>query len=323
MIIIFLTYKIIAPFLAAIAGAIILSVALRPLYCKLEKKVKYKNLAATIMVIIVVLIILIPLFFVASALIKEASTTYQLIDADSLSQISEKIENVIGLNLNLEERIQESISNWSNEMVNSLSKLFLSLANKVIEFFIMVFLMFYLFRDGDKIAKKLKETIPLEKKYRDAIAKEFKLVTHAVIYGFIVAGLAQGIVGGLGFFIFGVPNAIMWGIVMAILSILPIIGAWLVWIPATLYLIMSGQIMQGVFLFLYGMIIISNVDNVIKPFVIGARSKIHPALVLIGVFGGLKLMGLVGIVLGPLILAFLMVFFKLSNKKNVLKSKAT
>ena len=108
---------------------------------------------------------------------------------------------------------------------------------------------------------------------------------------------------------------------MTLLSILPLIGPWLIWFPAAIYLIVSGHVLPGILLMIYGIIIISNIDNLVKPLVIGSKSKIHPAIVLIGVLGGLKIMGLIGIVIGPLILAFLVIFFKLMGGEHVFKSQ--
>ncbi|MBU3940435.1 MAG: AI-2E family transporter [Nanoarchaeota archaeon] len=320
ILILFMTYKIIAPFLSAIIGAILISFILYPLNKKIRKKIKKPNLAATIMLLIVILIILIPLSLVATSLLKELNSSYDLITSTDISYVSTQIEEFIGINLNIEGMIHKGLSTISTTFLDSISGFFFTFIQGFINFFIMMFLLFYLFRDGEKILKKLKDALPIKKKNRDLISKELTLVTYAVIYGFIISGIAQGLVGGIGFFIFGIENAVLWGIIMAILSIIPLIGPWLIWFPASIYLIVSGQIVPGILLMIYGFIIISNIDNLIKPLVIGAKSKIHPAIVLLGVFGGLKVMGLIGIIVGPLILGFLSIFIKIMREKYVFKS---
>jgi len=307
VIIIILAYKVIAPFITAIISAIILSYIFHPVYKKINNIFKSKNASSIIIIILIFLVILIPLFFIASALIQESLNFYRILSQTTLPQ------------LKLIEGIKISLEEVSQYLTNYASKILISIPKKIIDFFVMIFLMFFFFRDGEKILKKIKENIPMKRKLREELSKNFSEVTHGVIFGVIVTGFIQGLLGGLGFLIFGIPNPILWGLVMAILAILPIVGPYLVWIPLGIYLIATGNVLQGILLLIYGVVIISAIDNLIRPFVISARTKIHPAIILIGILGGLYFMGIIGLIIGPLVLSFLIEFLKIYKKQIYIK----
>ena len=169
----------------------------------------------------------------------------------------------------------------------------------------MFFVMAYLFQAGQGIFDRVKLLIPLAPNLKDKLIDEIRNVTSAVVYGQVMTAIVQGLLGGLGFLIFGIPNAIFWGFVMVIISFLPLVGSALVWLPAAVFLFLSGEKYQGVGLLLYCIIVVANIDNFVKPRLISGKSNIHPVTVLLGVFGGLKLFGFIGLFVGPLILALL------------------
>jgi predicted PurR-regulated permease PerM len=182
--------------------------------------------------------------------------------------------------------------------------------------------MFFLWRDWDRLIKKLHQLIHLRKHHEAHIMSKMNDMTYAIVYGNFIVALIQGAVGALGFMIFGVPSPLVWGLVMAFFSLIHIIGTPVVWVPASLLLILDGissasnnEIIRGVGLFLYGLIIISTIDNILKPKIIGGRGNIHPVLVLIGVLGGIGLFGLIGIIIGPLILGLFNVFIDIFEEE--------
>lgn len=177
--------------------------------------------------------------------------------------------------------------------------------------FVMVFIMYYGFKDGQQFVQFAYDALPLRDSYKGLLFQEIQEVVDAVFIGQILVSLVQGVLGGLGFWAFGFPNPVFWGFIMTILAILPIIGTPLVWAPAGLIAIALGDTFAGIGLLLYGTVIVSTVDNLLKPKIIGDRAEIHPAVVLLGVVGGLAVFGFIGFLLGPLILAIFTVLLKL------------
>jgi predicted PurR-regulated permease PerM len=319
IILLVVSYKIFLPLISAIITSIILTFIFYPIYKAINKKIKNKNLCASIMIIIVLLIILLPLAFVTSALLQEAINIYNQLGNFNISSLAPQIKDLISI-IKLNTYVKEIIGLSSKLVIDFVSKFFLKMPEMILQLFVILFVSFYLFRDGEKFLEDIKKSIPIDSKYRNNFVKDFKQTTHALIYGIIISGIAQGLVGALGFLIFGLPNPLLWGLVMTILAILPIVGPTLIWLPASVYLIITGSYIQGILLLAYGFLIISTVDNIIKPYLIGTKSKVHPVIILVGLIGGLKLFGLIGIIAGPLILSFLVVSINI-YRKNVIKNK--
>ncbi len=176
-------------------------------------------------------------------------------------------------------------------------------ANLAIGAFILAFIVYYGLVDGHDFYEYVRAAIPLARDQLDLLAQESKKVVDAVLLGQILSALAQGALGAIGFLMFGVPNVFFWGFVMTILSVIPVLGAFLIWGPAALWLLAIGDVWQGLGLLLWGAIVVSNIDNVLKPHLVGRHASIHPIVVVIGVFGGLAQFGFIGFLIGPLLLS--------------------
>jgi predicted PurR-regulated permease PerM len=190
-----------------------------------------------------------------------------------------------------------------------------SLADVLLGLFIMFFLMYYAFIDGEKWVYLLKSGLPLEKEHKERLFEKLGSITSAVMHGQFLSAFIQGSLGGLMFFVFGVPNPIFWGAIMIILSFIPLMGTPIVWVPAAIIMLMQGYIWQGIGILIIGSTIVMNIDNIIKPYLIGSRAKISALIVVIGVFGGLKLFGFIGILIGPLLLALLQTVIDLFRER--------
>jgi predicted PurR-regulated permease PerM len=193
----------------------------------------------------------------------------------------------------------------------------------MLDLFIVLFVMFFLFRDGEVFVDKIERIMPLKDKYRKHVFKKLNDMAYAVIYGSIIIAVIQGTLGGIGFLIFGLSSPLLWGIVMIFASLIPYVGSSIIWFPAALILIFDGYlnmettlIIKGILLMIYGIFVVGTVDNILKPKIIGDRSGLHPVLVLLGVVGGLALLGFVGIIIGPIILAMLVTFIKIYEEEK-------
>jgi len=168
---------------------------------------------------------------------------------------------------------------------------------------ILAFLLYYLLVDGPELVAWTREVTPLDNDVQDELYDEMSVVTWAVIGSHLLVAVVEGILGGIGLWLVGVPNAAFWAVVMVVVSIMPVIGVWLVWAPMVVYLVVIGQPVGAVILLVYGIAVLSVVDNYLRAIFVDAGSGVHPAIVLVGVLGGIYLLGIMGLFLGPILLA--------------------
>jgi predicted PurR-regulated permease PerM len=186
----------------------------------------------------------------------------------------------------------------------------------IISFGVMLYLLFFLLRDGNALAEVLKAAIPLRADQKSALFSRFADVVRATVKGGILVAIAQGALGGLAFWFLGIHAPLLWGALMAFLSLLPAIGASLVWLPVSIYFFASGAVWQGISLVLYGVLVIGLVDNILRPFLVGKDTKLPDYVVLISTLGGIEVLGLNGFVIGPLIAAIFMVTWEIFSASS-------
>ena len=275
------------------------------------------------MIILILILIITPIFFITNSLTREVTTVYinskqriaegNIIDTEPGSNLW-KLNSFL-VNIAEKPQISSSIDNIINSIISSLSNFIFTIPKKILSFFVMVFLIFFMLRDGELMVKKIKYLIPLKSHHQNKIIKRFGSVTRAVVYGHFITALIQGMVGVLGLYIFGVKSPLVWGIIMIIACMIPFIGAPIVWFPLGVLKLIEGlttnttsTTIRGIGLLVYGFFIVASIDNLIKPKIIGDKAKIHPTIILLGVLGGLSIFGVIGIVVGPLILSLFLTF---------------
>ena len=298
------------PFLQYLVFALLLTYMLHPLKKWLQARIRSRSAVALLMILLILVAVILPLVYVATKLVREVRATVSMV-AESperqvyLEKVEGWIERLTGEPADLHTYRNEVITQVRGLLVKGAPNLLGSFSELLIGFFIMLFVMFYSLQTGRGSLERVRVVIPLAPNLKDKLIEEIKSVTRAVVYGQVVTALVQGSLGGIGFLIFGVPNAALWGFVMIVLSFLPLIGTPIIWAPAGIFLILSGATARGIGLLLWGSILVMNVDNFLKPRLISGQSNIHQVVVLLGVLGGLKLFGFIGLVAGPLILALL------------------
>jgi predicted PurR-regulated permease PerM len=176
----------------------------------------------------------------------------------------------------------------------------------VVSFFVMLYLLFFLLRDGAALRRRARDAIPLREDLQHDLSTKFANVIRATVKGNVVVALVQGLLGGFAFWVLGIQPAILWAVVMAFLSLLPAVGSALVWLPAAIYLLAIGAIWQGVGLIAYGVFVIGLVDNVLRPILVGKQTKMPDYVVLLSTLGGMAVFGFNGFVIGPIIAAMFM-----------------
>ncbi len=304
---------LIKPYVSAILTGIVLAYIFYPLYKLLNKIIRNKNLSSLLMCIFIIAIIVLPMFFVANALIKESFNFYN--EAKS-STIDIELPGILE-GQEVEKYLKDMLGRGSLLVIDSVSAFIFSIPGRIVDMFIIMFLMFYLFKEGETMLARFRDLLPFDKKTIDSLYKGFADITFAVIYGLVVTAVVQGIVGGIGFYLFKIPNPILWGTVMALIAVIPFLGPFLVWLPIGLFQLFYGNRFAGIGILIYGILVISTIDNIIRPKIIGSRAKLHPVLVLLGVVGGINLLGLIGVVIGPLILALLITFLERYRVRKV------
>lgn len=286
LILLVLAFILIRPFITPLLLSIIIAYSSYPLYNKLNKLIKNRSLCSVVMVILLFLIIAIPFFVLVRSLLSEAGAFY-----NSASKMS------ISLSVPLKEIIQKGLSGFISEITPSLT----SLKNTSISFFILLFSLFYFFKDGENIIRVIEKKIPLKRTHKRKLMEEFKQVTSAVIYGLVFVGIIEGIIGATGFYLLGIPSPLFWGLIITILAILPVVGPPLIWIPMSVMRFVGHDYTAGALIVILGLVL-GAIDLILKPKLIGKKARIHPLVTLVGVFGGLKIVGITGIIFGPLIL---------------------
>lgn len=323
LVITILSFFIIKPFLVSIITAGVLAFIFHPLFLKLKRKVKKDSLSALIICLLIILAIIIPSIFFIKTLATQAIGAYAS-SAEYLSQTNlnsdliNNINNNFGININLNGIILSAAGFFADT-----SKEFLAdLPNKLINFFLMVILLYYFLKSSETFNITIEKIIPFKKEIKQKILSETKEVTRAVIYGTLITAMIQGTIGAIGFWIFGISSPIFWGLLMALFALIPVIGTGIIWFPAALILIAEGLVKnqglligKGIGLIIYGVLLIGLIDNFIKPKLIESKVKLHPAIILLGIIGGIPFFGIIGIFLGPLILAIFITLIKIYGEE--------
>lgn len=318
---------LISPFLTTLILASILVTGTYPLYNWVLKKVKGRTAAAAVIMSLAIGIIFSVVFFVFFILLsQEAVSTYQGLDQwlragkFNLNELIAKASRRIGIpSVDLISSITQAAQTFSGTLVEQSTNLLKSAAWLLFNFFLLVFSMYFFFKDGKYIINSIEELIPLPKPYGQGIFQKFRQVSLAMLYGIFMTAIVQGILGGIGLAVAGVGNPILWGTVMAFLGMLPVGGTALVWLPASILLIINNHYIEGVGLIIWGSVIVASMDNFIKPLVISQQAKTYPLATFLVVIGGLMMFGLKGAIIAPMLLAGLVALthiYKLESSRQ-------
>jgi len=323
LILTYLAFRLVQPFFTYVFMGVILTIAVYPFYKWFSKRIRNKKISSLAVIVLILLIIIIPSTFIISALVKETVNFIGSFDPTYFEKANEYVIKVLGPNADLHSNLDQLLVNLKDFVVKSTFSIAGSVADVSLGLFVMFFIMYYGFAEGEKWTALLNNALPFKKEQRKNLAENIKKVTKAVIYGQIFIAIIQGVLGGIGLFMIGVPNAIFWGFIMTVLAFLPVVGTGLVWIPAGFIEIINKDILGGIFILVYGVIVVSGVNAMLSPLIISEGGKIHPIVALIGVLGGLKVFGLIGIIIGPIIAALFMTMAEFFYKDYVKKNNGT
>lgn len=323
---------LIAPFSGAILWAVIAAVLFEPLNARLLRAMpERRNAAAVATLLTIITVVVVPAILLAAALLREAAAVFARVRTGDLDLgrafikaqthlpgwASNWLADVgLGDANGLRAKLSEGFANSFQAVAGHV----LSFGEGAAGFFLslgaMLYLAFFLLRDGYKIAARIEHAIPLWPDQREVLIAKFVAVIRATIKGSLIVAILQGVTGGVVFWAIGIEGALLWGVAMGVFSLFPAIGTALIWAPVTLYLLVTGAIWQGVILGACGFFIISSVDNIVRPILVGRDARMPDYVVLIATLGGFELMGFNGFVIGPVIAALFMVVWEIFGKTH-------
>lgn len=299
-----LGFVIVRPFAEYVVMAALLAYVLFPLHEQLERRIGAIPSAVTL-IFATLLAIVAPLFYVLSVFVSDLRVLARGESELNVAAIEARITELTGAEVDVAEvitaiarQIFAVLFDGVGGVVTSTLKIGLGVA-------LMIFLLYYLLLDGEAFVAWIRDLVPLPDHVTDRLVTKLDATTWGVVVGHITVAIAQAIIAGLGLWVAGVPDPAFWTFIMAILALLPIIGAFMVWGPAAAYLVVVDETSAGVLLFLYGLTVVSLFDNYARPIVIDRRAHLNPGVLLVGVVGGIYAVGFTGVFVGPIIIGVL------------------
>ena len=325
-------FLLIKPFLYIFAWSSILTVIAYPLYKRLEKPVTNSSLRAFITLLITVILVLIPLIFIFAHGLKEGITFFsylsQKTDEIKFKDYTDIINTPVFKNLynplkdyisffdvNIHSVLKEKIEFIGSFLVKKSIGLLQNTVTGSVRFVITLLTFYFLLRDFPKLLNLLKTFIPLDENQTLALFKKVGETIYTTVYVALIVAIIQGTLGGLAFWFLDLKSPLLWGMVMAVFCLIPLLGHPVVWIPAAIFLLLKGLYVKAIILVLFGMFVIGLIDNVIRTILIGAKTQMHPLIVFFSVLGGVLLIGPLGLLLGPITVVITFFFLEVLRLK--------
>ena len=307
------------PFYGTILWGTVIALLFAPLYrCLLPRCRQRRTLAALATLLAVLVLVVLPLTLITAALTREAAGVYQRLQSGEMNPtiyfrgVFDALPGWITALLDrfglvdfatLQQRVTVALTQGSQFIATHALAIGQDTFMFVLDLFITLYLAFFLIRDGEHLARDLRHALPLPSAQRQELFDKFAVVIRATVKGNLLVAALQGLLGGLAFWFLGVDGALLWAVLMAFLSLLPAVGAGVVWVPVALYFFVTGALWQGLALTAWGVLVIGLVDNLLRPLLVGKDTRLPDYLVLISTLGGMSVMGINGFVLGPAIAA--------------------
>jgi len=313
-------------FLIAVFWAIVLAIIFRPLEKHLEKSMpRLKGIPSILTILAIILLVVLPIFFVGGMVVRESIHYYQTYVVDTttgqaklkaqISRITSKLE-AIGV---AQTQVTSTVTNTIEKTSSWITQAAISFGGNTLRFllqlFVMLYVLFYVLRDGDSLRETMMHILPVGDTKEKMLFERFASITRATIKGTFVIGAIQGAIGGILFFIAGISAPFLWATLMAFFAIIPAVGPTIIYVPAGLLLLASGSYWQGALVLLGGFFIVSTIDNIIRPPLLGRDTKMPDALILLSTLGGLTLFGISGFVIGPIITGFFLALWHMFEEE--------
>jgi predicted PurR-regulated permease PerM len=333
----YLCWTMVQPFLSVILWAAVLAVVFSPVHRRLLARFGRPSMTAALSTVLVVVTILVPITAITVAVLGEFGSMVDSVRAGNLQQSIEQTINQSPLFHRLVEWVSPYLAvhefsaadvtarlqGFAGAIANSTIGIVGGVVATVAQMLLVIFTLFYLFRDGDAIVRTAYDVLPLERRQTHDVIDRTTEVIAATVYGVMVIAAIQGMLGGFIFWALGLPSPLLWAVVMFFLSMIPMAGAFLVWAPAAVFLAISGQWQKALFLTAWGVLVVGSIDNFLSPRLVGKRTRLHELLVFFSVLGGIQVFGVLGIVLGPVVVALTLALLDVVRQVNRPPSETT
>ena len=314
LIALYLCWLMLQPFIEVLLWAAVLAIVFYPVHRRIAARTGSPSWSAVLSSLLVIVTILVPLSLVTFTVVKQVAGFAQNLQANVEGVLSPdhpvtgRVLNWLGQYIDIEqlrsqEFIADRLKNLSGAIAGRTIGFVGGVLGAVIETFFVIFTMYYLFRDGERLKVALRDALPLEGSRSNEIFERTREVISASVYGVLVIALIQGTLGGLAFWALGLPSPLLWGVVMIFLSMIPMAGSFIVWVPAAIYLGATGHWAKAAVLAAWGALVIGSIDNFLRPKLVGEKTRLHELLIFFSVLGGLQVFGVLGLVLGPVVVA--------------------
>ncbi|MFC1237054.1 AI-2E family transporter [Vibrio sp. F74] len=325
-------YLLVAPYMNSIVMAFIISLLMFPLHEWIEKKIpKHNNLSSLLSCVVLTFIIVIPLLAVFAAIVQQGSLAtqqiYHWVTAGGIQEFFKLPWIVKALDFvneylpfetiepqQIAEKIGKLATTFGSNLVSISAKILGDATNFLMDFMLMLFVLFFLLRDHDKIIVAMRHILPLSRSQEDKLLDEVEKVAKSAVLGSFLTAIAQGFAGGIGMWLCGFP-ALFWGAMFGFASFIPIVGTALIWIPATLYLLITGDTNWAIFLAVWSIALVGSIDNVLRPLLMQGSAGMNTLMIFFSLLGGIQLFGLIGLIYGPIVFAVAIVLFNIYEEE--------
>ena len=318
-VLIVLSFLLLRPILMSIITGIILASIFTPIYRKVNKIIKSKDLSASIISLILIVLIIIPLWFLTPVLLNQSidmfTASQQMDFVTPLKKIFPSLFAVEQFSNEIGSIIYSFVTKMTNSLMNGISKLILNFPTIFLQMLVVFFTFFFVIRDQEKFVNYIQSVLPFPKSTEERLFKSTKDITFSILYGQVVIGILQGIFAGISFFIFGLDNALLLTLLACLAGIFPIIGTSVVWVPVLIFLVVQGQFIPAIGVGVFGLLS-AFFENAIKPAFVSKRTNVHSAIIFLCMVGGLFLFGILGFILGPLVLSYLLIVMELFRDRR-------
>jgi len=316
-----ITFFLIKPFITALLTTAILAWIFHPIYIKINKKINNPNFSASIISFGLIIFSVVLLWFASQLVVKEVVNFYSYTQTHDIAAPIKTLFAGITENKEVFRQISfyidKIIEKGTSYVLNYAGNLIVNIPAIMIQLFVVFFVLFFFLRDGNQVTEYIKEILPFKKTAKEQFFVRFNQITKGTIYGTIIVGILQGIAAGLGYLFFGVGGVLLLTIASIFMAILPFFGTWFIWVPVGVMMIIGGNTSGGIGLLIYNTIAISLIDFLVRPALLGKHTKMSQAVILLGMLGGINLFGAIGIIIGPLILDYLIIFIEFYRTKKM------
>ncbi|WP_226481077.1 AI-2E family transporter [Natrinema amylolyticum] len=310
----YLSLLLVLPFSQYILGAILIAYVLYPVQERLERQVS-PVIAAGVLVLLAVAGFVVPLIVIVAAVASDARRLLEQVNTDSLemSELERAIEEQTGQSVDLPSVLADTAQNIGSVVLGRSTEWFSAITHVLIGLGLAIFLLYYLLKDGDDLLAWMRDLTPLPDDAQDDFYQRLDEVMWAVLAGHVLIAIIQGSIAGLGLLATGIPNAAFWTFIMIILSLIPLIGSFLVWGPAVIYLFLTGEPLLAAGLLGYSVIVVGLSDDYLRPVIVDRYAELNPAVIILGVLGGVYAFGVMGLFYGPVVLGALIATLSVMN----------